>query len=116
MDRVKPIVIRDRENGIEYTLQFNRSSVEFTNSQGFKMSELMDNVETMLPILFYGAFRMHHRNIARSTTDKMLWEEISPVSQDFIVRLIDLYTEPRQALINDDPEAERKNPNMTVEL
>lgn len=111
---MKPIKITDSEKGIEYTLEFNRESVIFTNNQGFKASELTDNLEGMLPILFYGAFRMHHRDISRQKTDKMLWEDIGEVSQDFIVRLVELYTEPRNALIKDD--AKPKNSNLTVEL
>lgn len=114
MDRVKPIVIRDNEKGVEYTLQFNRESALFTNNQGFKPSEMTDNLEGMLPILFYGAFRMHHKDVARSKTNALL-EELLPLSDEFLTRLIELYAEPRQALVNNEP-AERKNPNLTVEL
>ena len=114
MDRVKPITIRDNEKGIEYTLQFNRESVLFTNNQGFRASDMTDHLEGMLPILFYGAFRMHHKDIARNRTNALL-DEIAPVSQDFVVRLLELYAEPRNALVNDEP-TERKNSNLTVEM
>lgn len=114
MDRVKPITIRDNEKGVEYTLQFNRESVLFTNNQGFRASDLTDNLEGMLPILFYGAFRMHHKDVARNKTNALL-DELAPVSQDFVVRLLELYAEPRNALVNDEP-TERKNSNLTVEL
>lgn len=114
MDRVKPITIRDNEKGVEYTLQFNRESVLFTNNQGFRASDMTDNLEGMLPILFYGAFRMHHKDIARNRTNALL-DEIAPVSQDFVVRLLELYAEPRNALVNDEP-TERKNSNLTVEM
>lgn len=116
MDRVKPITIRDNEKGVEYTLQFNRESVQFTNMQGFRLSDLTDNPEGMLPILFYGAFRMHHKNVSRQKTDDILWNEIAPVPQDFVIRLIDLYCEPRNALIGDETTEEPKNSKMTVEL
>lgn len=115
MERVKPIVIRDAEKGVEYTLQFNRESVLFTNNQGFRASDMTDNLEGMLPILFYGAFRMHHKEVARNKTNALL-DELAPVSQDFVVRLLELYAEPRNALVNDNPDAERKNSNLTVEL
>lgn len=114
MDRVKPIVIRDNEKGVEYTLQFDFASAKFTNNQGFKISEMSDNIEVMLPILFYGAFRMHHKDVARNKTDALL-QEISPVSQDFVIRLLELYSEPRSVLVSDEP-VERKNSNLTVEL
>lgn len=114
MDRVKPITIRDNEKGVEYTLQFNRESVLFTNNQGFRASDMTDNLEGMLPILFYGAFRMHHKDVARNRTNALL-DEIAPVSQDFVVRLLELYAEPRNALVNDEP-TERKNSNLTVEM
>ena len=115
MEKVKPIVIRDNEKGIEYTLQFNRESVLFTNNQGFRASDMTDNLEGMLPILFYGAFRMHHQNVARNRTNALL-NELAPVSQDFVIRLLELYAEPRNALVSDDPEEESKNSNLTVEM
>ena len=115
MDRVKPIIIRDAEKGVEYTLQFNRESALFTNNQGFRPSDMTDNLEGMLPILFYGAFRMHHKDVSRHRTNQLL-EELIPVSQEFLTRLVELYAEPRNALVNDNPTEERKNPNLTVDL
>ena len=113
---VKPMGLTDQETGEHYDLEFSRSSVVFTNKQGFKISELYDNMEEMLPILFYGAFRMHHQNVSRQKTDKILFEDLGGLSDAALERLIALYAAPRKALIREEGEDEVKNSKMTVEL
>lgn len=110
---IKPIVLTDNNENKQYTLEFNRDSVVFTNRMGFKQSEFMDNMEEMLPILFFGAFRMHHKNISRAQTDKIM-ETLGGLSDAFVARLIELYAQPRQALMNAEVDYS-KNVTMTVE-
>lgn len=116
-ERVEPIKLTDTDTGEEYILEFNRESVIFTNRQGFKLNEFGDNSMEMLPILFYGAFRMHHRNVARNRTDKILFEDLGGLPSAAVERLLLLYNAPHNALIhNDDEEGEVKNAKMTVQL
>lgn len=117
-DIVKPIIINDPESGKEYTLEFNRDSVIYTNRQGFKKSEAADNGEEMIPILFHGAFHMHHPEMKRSETDKILFEGIGGLSTEALLRLINLYSVPLETLVYDEEKAgsERKNSKMTVSL
>lgn len=114
-ERVEPIVLTDVDTGEQYTLEFNRESVLFTNRQGFKLNEFSDNSMEMLPILFYGAFRMHHKNIARNRTDKILFEDLGGLPSAAVERLLLLYNAPHNALIRSD-EDEPKNAKMTVQL
>lgn len=110
---VKPIELKV-ENGDVYTLEFNRESVIFTNRQGFKLSDFGDNMEEMLPILWYGAFRMHHKNISRQKTDKLL-EDIGGLTGEAAERLIMLYGQPRKSLFRDEDEVETdENPRKAT--
>lgn len=117
-ERVNPIILRDKDTGEEYTLEFSRDSVIFTNKQGFKPSEIDDNFEEMLPILWFGAFRMHHKNVSRARTDAILFNELHGVSDKMLERLVHLYRAPRRAMIRveDDEDGASKNANTTMEV
>lgn len=112
--KVNPIIMT--YEGKEYTLEFNRESAVFINSRGFKPSEFFDNLEEMLPILFYGAFRMHHKDVSRSMSDKILLEKANGLSTEVVNRLMELYAAPRNALIRDDDPADSKNAEVTFTL
>ena len=115
---IKPIVLTDTDTGEKYELEFNLDSVKFTNRQGFKVSELTDNPEEMLPILFYGAFRMHHKNVSRQQTDDMLINKLKGLSDAVAARLLELYAAPRNTLVraDDDGEGGAKNATMVAEI
>lgn len=115
-ERVRPIELKDNETGDTYVLEFSRESVVFTNRQGFNVSVIDSNMMEMLPILFYGAFRMHHKNVSRQRTDKILFEDLGGLSNASIERLLQLYNAPHNALIHDDGEGDEKNAKMTVIL
>lgn len=115
MEIVKPIVITDNETNEVFTLEFNRESVVFTNNQGFKATELVDNAEEMIPILFYGAFRKNHKNISRQRTDAILFDKLQGLSKEVLERLIELYTAPRSTLFREN-EGHSENPKVVVSL
>lgn len=119
MEKIKPIVITindDEGNPKEvYTLEFSRESVIFTNKIGFKASEIEDNPEEMIPLLFYGAFRKNHRNISRQQADNILFECLGGMNRDVLERLIALYGEPRASMFKDE-EDDGKNARATVVL
>lgn len=46
--------------GKDYTLEFNRRAVKEMEAEGFRISEITDKPMTMFPMLFAGAFKMHH--------------------------------------------------------
>lgn len=117
-EQIKPIILTDTDTGERYELEFSLESVKFTNRQGFKVSELQDNPEEMLPILFFGAFRMHHKNVSRAQADDILFNKMHGVTDAFAARLLELYAAPRNALVrsNDADEDAEKNSRMTVEL
>lgn len=118
-ERVKPIILTDTESGTEYTLEFNRESIKFAESRGFKIDEVGDYPMSKVPELFFYAFRMHHKNVSREKTDKMIFDPdygfggLSDLPEGLVERLFQLYNQPFEAT---KTESERKNSKLTVVL
>lgn len=112
---VKPIVLKCKDT--EYTLEFNRESVKFAEARGFQIENVTNFPMTYIPDLFFYAFRMHHANVARNQVDKILFEELGTLPEGFLLRLMELYTQPFDTLIGTTEEGEeRKNSKWTVEM
>ena len=62
-----------------------------------------------IPMLFKGAFLVHHRMIRDDLTDK-IWEVLKNKSE-LIGKLMEMYAEPINALIS-DPENEDDEKNV----
>lgn len=95
----KYITLTDKTTGKVYTLEFNRKSIEMMERQGFILDELTDKPATMLPMLFRGAFLMHHPTVRRDVVDA-LYDAISNKTA-LIEKLSDMYSEPLLTLISD---------------
>ena len=111
MERIKPIIIKDKKNNREYTLEFDRDSVRFAESRGFKLEDVDEYVMTKVPEFFWYAFRMHHKSIAMNQAEEIL-KEIGGLNEAIAKRLVELYVQTYNALGSE----ETKNPDMTVEL
>ena len=109
---IKPIILKNADT--EYTLEFNKESVKFAEMRGFKYEEVSDFPMTKIPEFFFYAFRMHHPNVARNQTDKILFEELGGIPNGLVDRLVELYLEPFNSLIGD--EESEKNSKWTVEM
>ena len=114
-EQVKPIILHDIENGIDYTLEFNRESVRFAEARGFNIDDVGKYPMTKMPELFFYAFRMHHKNVSREKTDRILFEDLKGLPEGMAERLGELYAAPFEALTSADKDNE-KNSKMTVEL
>ena len=113
-ETINPIILHDAENGIDYTLEFNRETVKFAEGRGFDISDVGKFPMTKLPELFWYAFRMHHKNVSREKTDRILFEELGGMPDGMAERLGALYSTPFEALSAD--EGKRKNARITVEM
>lgn len=111
MDRVKPIVIKDSKNKREYTLEFDRDSVRFAESRGFKLEDVDQYSMTKVPEFFWYAFRMHHKNVALNQAEAIL-RDIGGMTEAIAKRLVELWVQTYETLGNE----ETKNPDVTVEL
>ena len=114
MERVKPIILADNETGRKFTLEFDRESVRFAEMHKFDIDDVGRFPMLKVPELFYYAFRMHHKNISRAETDRILFDELGGMPGGMIERLGQLYSAPFEALAMGDGEP--KNARMTVEL
>lgn len=115
-EKVKPLLLTDNDTGEKYTLEFSRESVKFAEARGFDVDDVGRFPMTKLPDLFFYAFRMHHRNISRSRTDSILYDDLGGLSEAVIERLVMLYAAPFEALTASAEDGEPKNARMTVEL
>ena len=113
-EKVSPIVLTDNEDGTVYTLEFNRESIKFAEARGFDISDVGKYPMTKLPELFYYAFRMHHKNVSRERTDRILFEDLGGMPDGMAERLGALYSAPFEALTADEGKA--KNARFTVEF
>ncbi len=102
----KQIILKDPKTGKEYTLEFNRKSIETMERQGFIAEDISKKPMTMLPALFAGAFQMHHRFVDNNVIKEMLYQIKN--KDEFIEKLSEMYNEPLTALV-DEPEEDEGN-------
>ena len=114
-EKVNPIIIHDTENQIDYTLEFNRETIRFAESRGFDIDDVSKFPMSKLPELFFYAFRMHHKNVSREKTDRILFDDLGGMPNGMAERLGALYAAPFEALTNKDGE-KTKNSKVTVEF
>ena len=112
-EKAKPIVIHDEEHQKDYTLEFNRETVVFAEQRGFSMEDISRYSMVRLPELFFYAFRMHHPNISKAVTDKILFDDLGGMPEGMAERLGELYAIPYNSLVGGK---QAKNPRMTVEM
>lgn len=98
----KQIVLK--HEGKEYTLEFNRKSIQAMERSGFIFSEIGDKIATTLPVLFEGAFYVHHRFLDKRVINEM-YDRITN-KEEFLLRLTEMYKEPLVALMEEPEESE----------
>ena len=106
-ESIKPMIITDPEEGREYTLEYSRRTVAKTEQAGLDVNQLESKSMTMIPLLFWGAFLMHHPHMTREQTDKILFDGLGGLNEEEMAYLGKLYATPFQTLIAKEDE---KNP------
>ena len=90
-----------------YTLEYTRETVTMLEQNGLSLDDVRNitgKPMTVMMMLFRGAFIAHHRKAA--TIDNLMdeiWDSI-PDKQDLINTLVEMYTEPLDALLNEPAE------------
>ena len=97
-------------NGTEYTLEFTRRTVEQMEREGFVADDVKTKPVTMLPTLFAGAFKAHHKYVKREVIDEIYSKMTNKA--DLIGKLAEMYNEPIAALI-DEPVDSSENLTWT---
>ena len=114
-EQVKPIILHDTENQKDYTLEFDRETVDWCERRHFDIDEVVKYPMSLGADLFFYSFRMHHKNVSRERTDRILFDDLGGWPEGMLERLIQLYAAPYEAL-NAAREGAAKNPKMTVEF
>lgn len=112
MNDVRPIIVKDDETGIEYTLEFNREAIRFAEARGFKISDVGDYPMTKIPELWFYAFRMHHKNVSRAKTDALL-DGLGGIPDGLMERLGELYAAPFNTMTDGE---DANPPTVTIKL
>lgn len=113
---IKAARITDENSGNVYELDFSRESVVFAEKQGFTLENAIDHPVSGMRDLFYLSFRMHHRNVAREKTDKLIERWGGGVPEALAKRLIQLYRQAESSYSIIREEDAEKNSGLTVEL
>ena len=114
VERLKPMVITDPEEGREYTLEYSRKSVVKAEQAGLDINSLDSKTMTMIPLLFWGAFLMHHPYMTKEQTDKILFEGLGGLSEDEMAYLGKLYAAPFQTLVSNEGEANPRKMSVKI--
>ena len=112
---IKPIRLHDSVTGDIYVLEFNRETVKYAEDRGFRVNALDEGaIVSATEELFWYAFKMHHPNISRAETDRILYDKLKGLPKGMMERLVDLYLEPVYTLGQSEEDA--KNATMTAEF
>lgn len=84
----------------EYILEFNRRTVQKLESQGFDFSNVGSNIMTYVPLIFKGAFEMHHSGLTQKKIDEMY--DLFTDKQELFTALFELVAEPYNKLLEDN--------------
>lgn len=92
--------------GKQYTLEFTRRSVREMENGGFRIDELTAKPMTLLPTLFAGAFRAHHRFLNQKVIDD-IFARITH-RQELVSKLAEMYNEPLLEMLDEPEEDDEK--------
>lgn len=91
----------------EYTLEFTRRTIKQMEDEGFVARDIDSKPMTLLPALFAGAFKAHHRFVKPEVIDRIF--AAMPNKEDLIGKLAEMYNEPIIALMDEPDEKAGKN-------
>lgn len=84
--------------GRTYTLEYNRAAIQAMEKRGFAASEMGDKPATMIPLLFEGAFVMHHR-FEKAERIRQIYDQLTNKAE-LIGKLAEMYNEPLEAMMD----------------
>lgn len=93
-------------DGKDYTLEYTRRTIKQMEDEGFVARNIDDKPMTLLPVLFAGAFKAHHRFVKQDVIDEIYAH--MPNKDKLIEKLAEMYNEPIISLM-EEPEDTAKN-------
>lgn len=92
--------------GKDYTLEYTKRTVMQMEAEGFVVQDIDRKPMTILPAMFAGAFKAHHRWIKQEEIDKIYAH--MPDKEKLVAALAEMYNEPIIGLM-DEPESTEGN-------
>lgn len=92
--------------GKDYTLEYTRRTIQQMEAEGFVANDIEKRPMTLLPALFAGAFKAHHRFVKQEDIDKIFAG--MPDKESLIGKLAEMYNEPIMYLM-DEPDEKTGN-------
>lgn len=96
----------------EYTLEYTRRTVKQMEDEGFVARDIDFKPMTLLPALFAGAFKAHHRFVKQEVIDSIY--AAMPNKEDLIGKLAEMYNEPIETLMAEPDKKAVKNVEWTA--
>lgn len=94
-------------DGKEYTLEFTRRTVKQMEDEGFVAQDIDRKPMTLLPALFAGAFKAHHRFVKQDVIDEIY--KGMPCKEELVGKLAEMYNDPIAALMEEPDDKSVKN-------
>lgn len=104
--------IRFSYEGKDYTLEFTRRTVKQMEGEGFVAAQIDEKPITLLPALFSGAFKAHHKFVKQEVIDRIY--NSMPNKEELIGKLAEMYSEPILTLMEEPDEDSEKNVEWTA--
>lgn len=98
-------------NGTEYTLEFNRKSIETLEKRGFRVADIQNKPVCTLPAFFAGAFLAHHKFVKQEVIDEIFSNLKN--KDDLLEKLAEMYSEPLLTLMDEPDENSEGNAEWT---
>ena len=102
----------------DYTLEYTRLTASAIEKQGFSLDELTTKPNAMIPLLIYGAFLRHHRELKQKFIDEIYEHLIGKVGKEgeegFIGVLSEMYAETVSTLTDENTVDEGNAATWTV--
>lgn len=93
-------------DGSKYTLEYSKKTVKSLESRGFNIRDVQSKPMTYLPMLFEGAFALHHPKMNADEIQKIFGRMND--RQALFEALVEMYNAPIEGLF-EDPDEETKN-------
>lgn len=103
----KTIKFKWEKDNREYTLEFTRDTAARLEGAGFRVSDLDDKPNIMLPLLWRGAFLAHHKK----TKDEDIEEIYKSIvdKEGLLKRLGEMYRDTTDTLVEEPDEGGEGN-------
>lgn len=98
--------------GITYKLGFSRATIRSMESQGFVMSRISEQPMTYVPMLFNGAFLLHHKKAKQEKVNE-IFNNIEN-KEELIPALGTLYAEAMATLMDEPTEDATKKASWKI--